>query len=424
VSPDFELRLAYLGIDADDLAALAELRPVLEAEAETLVDAFYRHLLGFQRTRHLLRDETVRNHLLELQREYLLSLAGPVLDEEYVKRRRAIGAVHERIGLEPRWFLGAYALYLSLLTPLICASHPEDPQRAERTVIALQRLLMLDAQLAIETYIERSQRDFESLNAELARASRDLQSRFTEQQQELTQTERRAKDAEALASIGTLVAGLAHEIGTPMGVIQGHAKLLEKAVEDEKARWRLATITDQIARISKIIQSLLNMARPKATERIPVDLEALLENTLAFLTEKFQRRGVEVRREFAEAPSILGDPERIQQLCLNLFINAADAMSEGGRLTVALGPAGDDEVELRIADDGIGIPESQLPHIFDPFYTSKDAGKGNGLGLTVASGIVTDHGGRIDVSSEEGTGTEFRIVFPAGDSEFSTHSVS
>ena len=414
MSRELEIRLAYLGIDEEDRIALASLRPMLESEADGLVDAFYRHLLTFQRTRHLLRDDRVRTHLLEMQRQYLLSLAGPVIDEEYVKQRRHIGDVHERIGLEPRWYLGAYALYLSLLTPLICASHPDDPHQAERQVIALQRLLMLDAQLAIETYIERSERDLENLNAELARSGRELQSRYTEQHQALTQTEKRAKDAEALASIGTLVAGLAHEIGTPMGVIQGHAKLLEKAVQDEKARWRLSTITEQIARISKIIQSLLNMARPKASERSPVDLEALIENTLAFLTEKFQRRRVEVHREFEEVPSVTGDPERLQQLCLNLFINAADAMPDGGQLTVALAPLGDEGVLLRIADDGLGIPASQIPHIFDPFYTSKDAGKGNGLGLTVASGIVNDHGGRIDVDSVEGEGTEFRIMLPGG----------
>ncbi|MGH0034971.1 MAG: protoglobin domain-containing protein [Myxococcota bacterium] len=417
VSRDLEIRLAYLGIDDEDRAALAALRPMLEEQADALVEAFYRHLLGFQRTRQLLRDEPVRKRLLDSQREYLLSLAGPEIDEDYVRHRRTIGEVHERIGLEPRWYLGAYALYLSLLTPMICVAYPEAPQRAEKAVVALQRILMLDAQLAIETYIQRSERDLETLNEELARAGRQLQTRYTEQNQALTQTEKRAQAAEALASIGTLVAGLAHEIGTPMGVIQGHAKLLERAVDDEKARWRLATITEQIARISKIIQSLLNMARPKASERIPVDLEALLESTLAFLTEKFQRRRIDVARSFAEVPSVLGDPERIQQLCLNLFINAADAMPDGGTLSIELAPLGDDEVLLRIADEGLGIPASELPHIFDPFYTSKDAGKGNGLGLTVASGIVNDHGGRIDVESEPGVGTEFRIALPCGGSE-------
>ncbi len=414
ISRDLQNRLRFLGFSESDREALAQLKPLLEEQADSLVDAFYRHLLTHPRTRQLLRDEAVRKRLLGQQKAYLLSLAGPRIDEEYVAQRRRVGEVHERIGLEPRWYLGAYAHYMSLLTPLVCEASHESPERAERTMIALQRLLMLDAQLAIETYIERSERELEQLNAELAESSRALQSRYERQHRALTLTEKRARAAEALASMGTLVAGLAHEIGTPMGVIQGHARLLEKAVTDEKARWRLATIQEQIGRISKIIQSLLNMARPKASEQIPVDLEALLENTLAFLTEKFRRRQVEVVRRFSEVPSVMGDPERLQQLCLNLFMNAADAMSDGGTLTVDLSPQGDEEVLLRVADDGVGIPANQVAHIFDPFFTSKDAGTGNGLGLTVASGIVSDLGGRIDVESVQGEGTEFRITLPVG----------
>jgi len=417
VSRDLEIRLAYLGITDQDLEVLARLRPVLEDQADALVDAFYRHLLTFPRTRHVLRDDAVRKRLMGLQREYLLSLAGPEIDEEYIARRRIIGETHERVGLEPRWYLGAYALYMSLLTPLVCEIHADSPERAEQTMIALQRLLALDAQVVMETYIERSERDLERLNAELASASRTLQARYTQQHKALALTEKRARAAEALASIGTLVAGLAHEIGTPMGVIQGHAKLLESAVTDDKARWRLATISEQIGRISKIIQSLLDMARPKASEQTPVDMEALLENTLAFLADKFVRRGISVVRQFNEVPSVLGDPERLQQLCLNLFMNASDAMPKGGTLTLELGRSDEDgEVVLRVADSGVGIPSEQLPHIFDPFFTSKDAGKGNGLGLTVASGIVADHGGRIDVESERGLGTEFRISLPSAES--------
>ena len=144
----------------------------------------------------------------------------------------------------------------------------------------------------------------------------------------------RARAAEELASIGTLVAGLAHEIGTPMGVIQGHARMLESSLSEEKDRWRLKTIQGQIGRIANIIQALLNMARPGKTARVPVALEPLLENTLSFLGEKFARRLIEVRRAFDPVPSVKGDTERLQQLFLNLFLNAADAMPDGGELSV------------------------------------------------------------------------------------------
>jgi signal transduction histidine kinase len=143
-----------------------------------------------------------------------------------------------------------------------------------------------------------------------------------------------------------------------------------------------------------------------------VALETVLETALSFLSEKFRERRVEVERSYEDVPSVVGDAERLQQLFLNLFLNAADAMPEGGRLGVRLRPAPEGEIEVRVADTGTGIPEGDLERIFDPFFTSKPAGEGSGLGLAVAQGIVADHGGTIRAASELGRGTEFRIVFP------------
>jgi signal transduction histidine kinase len=210
------------------------------------------------------------------------------------------------------------------------------------------------------------------------------------------------------------VAGLAHEIGTPMGVIQGHAKLLESKLprDDADARWRLETIQSQIARISKIIQTLLNMARPRKARRVPVALDALIQSALSFVGEKLARRGIAVEPVLEPVGSIAGDPERIQQLFLNLFLNAADAMPDGGRLKVALEPDPEGSALVRVSDTGSGIRPEDLDKVFDPFFTTKPAGEGNGLGLMVCKGIVSDHGGSIDVSSEPGVGTEFRIHLP------------
>ncbi len=415
-SPDLELRLGFLDLGPADLERLAVLQPTLEKHAEGLVDSFYHHLLSFSSTRRLLVDPGVRERLMSAQREYLLSLASPKIDASYLEHRRLIGEVHERIGLEPRWYLGAYALYLSLLVPLVQDAHPHDPIEAGRTIVSLQKRLFLDAQIAMEVYIDLQQQQLQYFTGELAKESRRLARNFEDQKVELQLTEKRARVAEELASVATLVAGLAHEIGTPMGVIQGHANQLESAVADEDAKWRLRTIQEQVGRISKIIQTLLNMARPGKSQHVLVSLESVIETTLAFLTEKFSRRGIEVQCELDSAPSVLGDPERLQQLFLNLFMNAVDAMPEGGRLRISLKTTDDDEIEIAVADDGQGIPERDLPRIFEPFFTSKEAGTGNGLGLMVAKGIVKDHGGSMKVESEQGRGTEFQILLPRGSS--------
>jgi signal transduction histidine kinase len=141
-------------------------------------------------------------------------------------------------------------------------------------------------------------------------------------------------------------------------------------------------------------------------------LEPLLETTLSFLTEKLSRRHVRVVRDFQQVGSVIGDPERLQQLLLNLFLNAVDAMPDGGELRVRLQPDGKSGVILWVGDTGYGIEPDKLDRIFDAFYTSKEAGSGNGLGLMVASRIVGDHGGTLRVESTLGVGTEFRVHLP------------
>ncbi len=412
VKEELEERLAFLSLTDMDRALLAELAPLLDRHADRFVSSFYRHLLSFDWTRAMLRDPAVKDRLLAKQREYLLSLAAPSLDEQYVEERLHIGEVHERIGLDPRWYLGAYSLYFSLLAPVISESFRGDPERVSQTLAALVKVLMLDSQLALEAYNERRSRELEHLNRELSESSRGLAREQRATQHELRETESRVRAAENLASVATLVAGLAHEIGTPMGVIRGHAEALESAVEGEKAQWRARTIREQIDRISAIIQSLLNIARPRQAICVPVDLAGVADTAIAFLAEKLSRRGVEVERDYAETAGVRGDPDKLQQLFLNLFLNAIDAMPDGGRLRVAIRGASPLEVEIAVSDTGTGIAAADLPHVFTPFFTTKPAGRGSGLGLVVAESIVADHRGHLEVSSEIGVGTAFRIRFP------------
>ncbi len=413
MTPDsLKQRLTFLGWDEEDAETLRRLRPLMEKHADGFVESFYRHLLSFEPTRALLSDPEVKARLLGLQRTYLVGLTSGEFSDVYEAERLRIGETHLRVGLEPRWYLGAYALYVNLLVPVVGAHYRAEPGMAERTISALMKVLMLDAQLAMEAYIGQREAELEYLTHELAASNRDLERSYEAQGDELRQTTERARAAEQLAAIGTLVAGLAHEIGTPMGVIQGHAEMLQSSVSDERSRWRLQTIREQIDRISRIIQMLLNIAKPRPPQRAPVELRETLESCLGFLAVKLQRRKIRVETDLPFAAVLDGDREKLQQVFLNLFLNAADAMPEGGELGVSMRRSEQEGVELRVTDSGFGVPASALERVFEPFFTTKPAGEGSGLGLMVARGIVDQHGGSIEVRSEEGQGTEFQICFP------------
>lgn len=405
-------RLAFVGFTDEDAKELAALGPVLEAHADEIVAGFYRHLLTFEPTRQMIADPELKRRLMSKQRDYLLSLGRGRVDRKHLEERRRIGEAHLTIGLSPRWFLGAYPVYFSLLAPHVIDFHRSDPARAERALAALTRLLWLDAEVAMEAYIERRELQLDHLNRELSAMGRDLQRRVGEQGSQLRRTERRARAAEELASLATVVSGLAHEIGTPMNVIQGHTEFLESSVRDGETRRRLQTIQAQVDRVTRIIQRLLSMARPRPLVQEDVDVPALIDATVEFTMQKIRQAGIRIERDYSGAGSVTGDSEKLQQLLLNVVLNAIDAMPDGGTLSLSARSLPKGEVEISVRDSGIGIEEGRLSQIFEPFHTTKPSGDGSGLGLAVSREIVLDHGGSIEVESAPGSGTEFRILLP------------
>jgi two-component system NtrC family sensor kinase len=347
-----------------------------------------------------------------MEKQYLLSLAAREIDEGYVEDRIRIGETVARAGLEPFWYLGAHALYLRLLLPAIREAYRGDAALADRAFLALLKILMLDADLATEAYMDSRERALEQLNRELARAASEIRQEYEDQAVQLHRTAERARAVEDLASVAEIVAGLAHEIGTPIGVIQGYAETLESYVTDESGRSRLRSIREQIDRISSVMRALLNIAEPDDRGWSEVELGALIDQALSFLAERFRRAGIRIEREMPLRAVLRGSGERLQQLFLNLFLNAADAMPDGGTLRIAMSRRGRGEVEARVADTGCGMPPEILRRIFEPFFTTKPAGKGTGLGLAAAKRIAEEHGGTIAASSEVARGTELRITLP------------
>lgn len=228
----------------------------------------------------------------------------------------------------------------------------------------------------------------------------------------LREVEERAHQAEQLAALSTITAGIAHDVGTPMTTILGYAELLQNSVQDDKNRERAGHIVDQVRRVTDLLRTLLNIARPRDATPELLELRGVLDHSLEFFREKLKGRGIIVERDYATVPAIVADRDRLEQVFLNLIVNAADAMPDGGTLTVRLAGESPDQIEVCVSDTGIGMEPEVLSRIFDAFYTTKERGKGTGLGLLVSQRIIRDHGGRIFAESEPGAGSSFCIKLP------------
>ncbi len=229
--------------------------------------------------------------------------------------------------------------------------------------------------------------------------------------------ENQLAQADKLSSIGLLAAGVAHEINTPLAVISSYAQMLSKQLKgDQRLTPVLEKITQQSFRASEIANGLLNFSRTSTTEFRDTDLNQVIRDTLSLLEHQFKKARVEVDLDLAEnLPPITGNAGKLQQVFLNLMLNAKDAMPEGGRLRVATRVNG--HVEAAVSDSGTGIEPEHLKRIYDPFFTTKTAPRpggrrGTGLGLSVSYGIIQEHAGKIRVESAVGAGTTFHLEFP------------
>ncbi len=230
--------------------------------------------------------------------------------------------------------------------------------------------------------------------------------------------EQQLVQADKLSSLGLLAAGVAHEVNTPLAVISTYAQMLAKQVSHDEQKARLLDkIASQTFRASEIVNSLLNFSRTSTTEFARVSLNQVIRETGALLEHQLKKAGVRLETELEpDLPEIEGNSGKLQQVFLNLFLNARDAMPQGGVLRVRTASAnggGPGAVLVEVADTGVGIPSEHISKIYDPFFTTKGPQKGTGLGLAVTYGIIREHSGAIAVESEPGKGTFFRLEFPA-----------
>ncbi|HET9742902.1 MAG TPA: ATP-binding protein [Terriglobales bacterium] len=234
---------------------------------------------------------------------------------------------------------------------------------------------------------------------------------------ERLELESQLTQAEKMSSIGLLAAGVAHEVNTPLAVISSYAQLLAKQLQgDDQRSALLEKITKQTFRASEIVNSLLNFSRTSGSEFQLLDLNKIIQDTLTLLDHQFKHSRVHVESDlYVDLPRVMGNSGKLQQVFLNLFLNAKDAMPQGGTIKVVT--ANGDGVRVMISDTGSGIAPEHILRIYDPFFTTKNhprngQHRGTGLGLSVSYGIIQEHAGKIQVNSRPGEGTTFALEFP------------
>jgi two-component system NtrC family sensor kinase len=237
------------------------------------------------------------------------------------------------------------------------------------------------------------------------------------------QAQQRLTQSEKLAAIGQLAAGVMHEINNPLATILACSEALTMRVNDLPPKERppheeyLHIIDTEVQRCRRIVDGLLDFARPKTGHKTKADINAVIEQTLFLLKHHGRFKWLTVERKLADAlPPFPADAERLVQCFMALMLNAMDAMNSRGVLTVRtrLNPQRQDEILAEFMDTGVGIRQEDLPKIFEPFFTTKPQGRGTGLGLSVAYGIIEEHRGRIEVESQLGIGTNFKVFLPVG----------
>ncbi len=267
----------------------------------------------------------------------------------------------------------------------------------------------------IHNQILTDRQALQETHSKLLYMNQNLERMVAERTAALAQSEKQMAQADRLASIGQLSAGVAHEINNPLGIILGYTQLLLRGEDRDSQRYEdLKTIEKHVKNCKSIVADLLNFSRSSKPKKEMVQIHAALDETLNFVRHHSKLEGTAIHREYdPNVPPVLMDEKKIKQVLINLLMNARHAVGDGGAITLSTRFEADEgRVAISVRDTGYGIEARNLPRIFDPFFTTKSTGEGTGLGLSVSYGIIKSHGGDILVESEPGQGSVFTVLLP------------
>jgi two-component system NtrC family sensor kinase len=324
-----------------------------------------------------------------------------VAEDLATRERRSVDTM---LRMSQRIALGSLAVLLVLMVSLAVFIARQMLAPLNRIVLATRRIA--EGNLTPITPRRRYHDEF----SELALAINYMMHELVRRQELLVRTHK-------LTAVGTLTAGVAHELNNPVNNIMLTAAALQEDYAELGDAERLEMVRDMVSeseRARDIVRNLLDFARQSEVELAPLDVEEIIGETLQLAANQVKLAKVKVRGEVEEnLPPVHGDRHQLTQVFLNLVLNALDAMHGGGTLTISVQKSDDRNfVEIAFADTGVGIPQQYLGSVFDPFFSSKKHAKGTGLGLSVSLGIVNQHGGSIRVASEVGKGTTFTVSLP------------
>ncbi|TWT40939.1 Globin-coupled histidine kinase [Phycisphaerae bacterium RAS1] len=377
----------FVGFGPADAQNLRQLGPMVTPFFGAIVDRFYQEIARHPGAAGVIQDADQLSRLHEKLHEWLRTLFCGNYDAEYARRRSEIGRVHVRVGLAQHYmFAGMEVVWQELESRARTAAIPDVDSKLR----SLHKLLTIETGIMLENY----------------------KGTYTEQ---VRQTERDAVQeqltrAEHLAQIGQLAASLAHEIKNPLAGISGAIQVIREGIApDDPRRPILAEVLRQIDRLDGTVKDLLEYARPRPPRFKSCDLQRVIDRVLTVLRAEPELRRVSVRFENSSAPPIMADESQIEQLVMNLVLNAVQASADGRTVMIATS-AQPRTVELAVIDQGHGMDPVVARRAAEPFFTTK--AKGTGLGLPICEKIVEMHGGTLGIDTAVGEGTTVTVRLP------------